>query len=59
MDDRLMDDWSMGGPSHHCAIGTGHVAGKIEKLGKREAKASAHHNELEARLLERCSQRGA
>ena len=30
----FMNDWSMGGPSHHCAIGTGHIAGKIEKLGK-------------------------
>lgn len=24
--------WAKAGPSHHCAIGIGHVAGKIEKL---------------------------
>lgn len=29
----FMNDWSRGGPSHHCAIGVGHIAGKIQKLG--------------------------
>ena len=28
----FMNRWSKGGPSHHCAIGVGHVASKIEKL---------------------------
>ena len=26
------DAWSKAGPAHHCAIGSGHVAGSIEKL---------------------------
>lgn len=29
----FMDKWSKAGPSHHCAIGIGHVADKIEKFG--------------------------
>jgi len=28
----FMNNWSAGGPAHHCAIGTGHVADKIEKV---------------------------
>ncbi|MBD1388679.1 L-fucose/L-arabinose isomerase family protein [Neiella sp. HB171785] len=28
----FMNDWSRGGPSHHCAIGVGHIASKIEKF---------------------------
>ncbi|MDR2469589.1 MAG: L-fucose/L-arabinose isomerase family protein [Tannerella sp.] len=28
----FMNRWSKAGPSHHCAIGTGHVADKLEKL---------------------------
>jgi L-arabinose isomerase len=30
----FMDQWSKQGPAHHCAIGTGHIADNIEKLGK-------------------------
>jgi L-arabinose isomerase len=30
----FMDQWSKQGPAHHCSIGVGHIAGKIEKLGQ-------------------------
>jgi L-arabinose isomerase len=30
---RFMNDWNSHGPAHHCAIGVGHIAGKLEKLG--------------------------
>ena len=29
----FVDAWNAAGPAHHCAIGTGHLAGKIHKLG--------------------------
>lgn len=28
----FMDQWSKAGPSHHCAIGVGHLADKLEKI---------------------------
>ncbi len=28
------DRWSAAGPAHHCAIGVGHIAGRIEKLAR-------------------------
>ncbi|MEW6196998.1 MAG: L-fucose/L-arabinose isomerase family protein [Bacteroidota bacterium] len=31
---QFINDWCRHGPSHHCAIGVGHIASKIEKLGK-------------------------
>ncbi|MBA4409564.1 MAG: L-fucose/L-arabinose isomerase family protein [Bacteroidota bacterium] len=31
---RFLNEWSKQGPAHHCAIGVGHIANKIEKLGK-------------------------
>lgn len=30
----FMNQWSKQGPAHHCAIGVGHIADKIDKLGK-------------------------
>ena len=30
---KFIDQWSKMGPAHHCAIGTGHIADKIDKLG--------------------------
>jgi L-arabinose isomerase len=29
----FIEQWSKAGPSHHCAIGIGHIADKIQKLG--------------------------
>lgn len=31
---RFVNEWNQHGPAHHCAVGVGHVAVKIEKLGK-------------------------
>jgi L-arabinose isomerase len=30
---QFVNDWSMQGPAHHCAVGVGHIADRIEKLG--------------------------
>jgi L-arabinose isomerase len=30
----FMNSWSKQGPAHHCAIGVGHIANKIHKLGQ-------------------------
>jgi L-arabinose isomerase len=30
----FVNEWSGHGPAHHCAVGVGHVASKIEKLGR-------------------------
>ena len=30
---RFVHDWNAQGPAHHCAVGVGHIAGKIAKLG--------------------------
>jgi L-arabinose isomerase len=31
---KFVESWNVHGPAHHCAVGVGHIAGKIEKLGK-------------------------
>jgi L-arabinose isomerase len=30
---RFVNEWNQRGPAHHCAVGVGHIADKIEKLG--------------------------
>jgi L-arabinose isomerase len=30
----FMNRWNSYGPAHHCAVGVGHIASKIDKLGK-------------------------
>jgi L-arabinose isomerase len=30
---KFMESWNAEGPAHHCAVGVGHIAGKIRKLG--------------------------
>ncbi|HEY6976357.1 MAG TPA: arabinose isomerase [Chitinophagaceae bacterium] len=30
---KFVNDWNSYGPAHHCAVGIGHIAGKIKKLG--------------------------
>jgi L-arabinose isomerase len=30
---RFINEWNVQGPAHHCAVGVGHIADKIEKLG--------------------------
>lgn len=31
---RFVNDWNSHGPAHHCAVGVGHIATKIKKLGQ-------------------------
>jgi L-arabinose isomerase len=30
---KFVESWNAHGPAHHCAVGVGHVAGRIKKLG--------------------------
>ena len=30
----FINNWSIAGPAHHCAIGVGHISEKISKLAK-------------------------
>jgi L-arabinose isomerase len=31
---KFVNDWNAHGPAHHCAVGVGHIADRIDKLGK-------------------------
>lgn len=31
---KFVNDWNSYGPAHHCAVGIGHIASKIKKLGQ-------------------------
>ena len=31
---RFVNEWNIHGPAHHCAVGLGHIARKIKKLGQ-------------------------
>jgi L-arabinose isomerase len=31
---RFVNEWNSHGPAHHCAVGVGHLAPKLDKLGK-------------------------
>jgi L-arabinose isomerase len=31
---RFVEAWNAEGPAHHCAVGVGHIASRIDKLGK-------------------------
>jgi len=31
---KFVDSWNVHGPAHHCAVGLGHIAGRIKKLGQ-------------------------
>lgn len=30
----FVEAWNAAGPAHHCAVGVGHIAGRIDKLGR-------------------------
>ena len=30
---KFMNEWNANGPAHHCAVGLGHISGKLKKLG--------------------------
>jgi L-arabinose isomerase len=31
---QFVNNWNSHGPAHHCAVGVGHLAGKIDQLGR-------------------------
>ncbi len=39
---RFINRWNAHGPAHHCAIGVGHIAGKLEKVAALLGMEAAH-----------------
>lgn len=39
---KFVNDWNAHGPAHHCAVGVGHMADKINKLGRLLGLEIAH-----------------
>jgi len=31
---KFVEEWNNAGPAHHCAVGLGHISGKVKKLAK-------------------------
>jgi L-arabinose isomerase len=39
---KFVENWNVHGPAHHCAVGVGHVASKLEKLGSLLGMETVH-----------------
>jgi len=39
---RFVNEWNAQGPAHHCAVGVGHIAHKVEKLGRLLRMETVH-----------------
>ncbi len=39
---RFVEQWSEHGPAHHCAVGVGRLAGKLDKLGRLLGLTTVH-----------------
>jgi len=39
---RFVNEWNAQGPAHHCAVGVGHIAHKIKKLGQLLKMETVH-----------------
>ena len=39
---RFVNDWNAQGPAHHCAVGVGHLADRLDKLGRLLGLETVH-----------------